>query len=39
MTEQSHLKWTRGLVGFSIPLVLVIAVVLLIVIGATAMMM
>ncbi len=38
MSEQSRLKWTRGLVGFSIPLAIAIAVVLLIIIGATAMM-
>jgi hypothetical protein len=38
MSEQSRLKWTRGLVGFAIPLVIGIGVVLLIIIGATAMM-
>ena len=38
MSEQSRLKWTRGLVGFSIPIVIGIAVVLLIIIGAINMM-
>ena len=38
MSEQSRAKWTRGLVGFSIPLVIIIGVVLLVIIGATAMM-
>ena len=38
MSEQSRLRWTKGLVGYSLPLVLVIALVLLIIIGATVMM-
>ena len=38
MSEQSRLKWTRGLVGFSIPIVIGIGVVLLIIIGAINMM-
>ena len=38
MSEQSRLKWTRGLVGFSIPLVIGVGFLLLIIIGATMMM-
>lgn len=39
MSEQSRLKWTQGLVSLSLPLVLGIAVVLLLVIGATTLTM
>ena len=38
MSEQSRLRWTRGLVGFAIPLVIGIGVVLLMIIGALNMM-
>ena len=38
MSELSRLKWTKGLVALSIPLVLAIGVVLLVIIGSTSMM-
>ncbi len=39
MSEQSRLNLTKALVGLSIPLFVAIGVILLLVIGATAMMM
>ena len=39
MTEQTRLKWTTHLVALSLPLVLVVGVMLLIIIGATTVMM
>lgn len=39
MAEQAHLKWTKGLVALSLPLVLGIGLMLLIIIGATTSMM
>ena len=38
MSETPRLRWTKGLVSLSLPLVLGIAIVLLIVIAATLMM-
>ena len=38
MSNEPRLKWTRGLVGYAIPLVIGVGFVLLIIIGATAMM-
>ncbi len=38
MSDLSRLKWTRGLVAFSIPVVIGIGVVLLTIIGANGMM-
>ena len=37
MSEQTILKWTKGLVALSIPLVLTIAVVFLMIIGGNRM--